>query len=562
MTVSIIIPAWNAKHMVVRALDSIPRRPDIEVLVCDDGSTDETWEVLGRYVTDHSDLNIRLFRNDTNRGVGYTRNVLLDNCQYDYVYGIDADDFIYTENFVEALSELDGTDMIYVHAKNNNEQELHVNDQTKYTFGAMWFKFLRRGFIGTTRCLPIRFGEDKTLNDQLLARKHTEKFLDAVVYHYNHPRYGSLCHVKFEGGIVRNKEVTIKLKNVLYFAWINQIGGVETMFYNLAKKYGKKYDITIFYSSGDQDQIERLRKYVRVIHYTGQHIVCDKLFTNFDTSIMDNVDAKEYICILHSDYRARKQTVPGHPKITKYIGVSENTCKVAEELSGHKVELCYNPLVYEEPKKVLHLVSATRLTKEKGKDRILQLAEALDKAGIPFIWQVFTNDLVPIKHPNIIWRHYTLNITDHLADADYVVQLSDTEGWPYTILESLQVGTPVIVCPWPICDELGLNETNSFILPFAMNDIPVDKIYAGLPPFKYKVKKDGWDKLLVPGKSEYAEWQKQMTQVRVTKRYIDITLDNRMVYPGEVLDVTNGRAELLIERGFAEYIDNGQTTSV
>ena len=61
--------------------------------------------------------------------------------------------------------------------------------------------------------------------------------------------------------------------NVLYFDNINSIGGVEQYFYYLAKKYNK-YDITIFYSTGDEKQIKRLRELVRVVQFRGQRIKC------------------------------------------------------------------------------------------------------------------------------------------------------------------------------------------------------------------------------------------------------------------------------------------------
>jgi glycosyltransferase involved in cell wall biosynthesis len=42
-----------------------------------------------------------------------------------------------------------------------------------------------------------------------------------------------------------------------------------------------------------------------------------------------------------------------------------------------------------------------------------------------------------------------LDIRDYIADADYLVQLSDTEAWSYSVLESLSLGTPVITTPIP-----------------------------------------------------------------------------------------------------------------
>ena len=109
-------------------------------------------------------------------------------------------------------------------------------------------------------------------------------------------------------------------KNVFYFADINAIGGVETMFWNLARKYGKTHDILIIYRTGDPAQIERLQKYVHVKKYYGQHITCERAFFNFDTSPIETIDAKEYSVILHSDYHARKIYPPEHRKITRYIG--------------------------------------------------------------------------------------------------------------------------------------------------------------------------------------------------------------------------------------------------
>ena len=46
--------------------------------------------------------------------------------------------------------------------------------------------------------------------------------------------------------------------NIFYFDRLNKIGGVETFFYEIAKKYCDN-DITVFYSYGDLKQIQRLK---------------------------------------------------------------------------------------------------------------------------------------------------------------------------------------------------------------------------------------------------------------------------------------------------------------
>lgn len=349
------------------------------------------------------------------------------------------------------------------------------------------------------------------------------------------------------------KSQEVKYKNVFYFSDINAIGGVETMFWNLVRKYGKDHDFLILYQTADPEQLKRLEKHAHCKRYYGQHIKCERAFFNFDTSPIETIDADEYSVILHSDYHARKIYPPEHKKITRYIGVSNHVSMTAHDISGHDVETCYNPIVIDKPRKVLHLVSATRLTVEKGKARMKILADMLTRSGIPYIWTVFTNDLVPIDNPNVVYMKPCLTVTDYIADADYLVQLSDTEGYSYTILEALCLGTPIITTPCPVYKEMGLNKENSFILPFDMSEIPVEAIYKGLKKgFKYTPPADRWDELLAPGKSNYDEIMSVPVTIRITKIYHDLLL-NRVVNPDEILTVTRERAELLIERGFAVY---------
>ena len=162
------------------------------------------------------------------------------------------------------------------------------------------------------------------------------------------------------------------------------------------------------------------------------------------------------------------------------------------------------------PQKVLHLISATRLTKEKGKDRIIKLAELLDKARIPYLWTIFTNDVNTINNPNIVYMQPRLDIIDYIADADYLVQLSDDESFCYSVVEALSVDTPVIVTDCPVFKELGVVDgKNGWICDFDMSNVDVQKIYdLGIKyskqcTFNYNVPKDTWGEELIKGKKEY-----------------------------------------------------------
>ena len=87
---SILVPAYNAERYIRQALTSLLKQtyPHIEILVCDDGSTDKTIEIIDSIV----DARIKLFRNDKNRGKNYTANYLLEKSGGQYISVHDADD--------------------------------------------------------------------------------------------------------------------------------------------------------------------------------------------------------------------------------------------------------------------------------------------------------------------------------------------------------------------------------------------------------------------------------------------------------------------------------------
>lgn len=348
------------------------------------------------------------------------------------------------------------------------------------------------------------------------------------------------------------------LKNVFWWPFINNIGGVETFLYELGKKYGKDYDITLYYRNGDKEQIRRLKQYIRVRVWKGEKVKCDKAFFGWSTEMLDSIEADEYYQMLHADYKAQKMQPCRDPRITAYLGVSKAVCDIFTECFGLPARLCYNPLTVEKPKKMLRLLSATRLTKEKGGHRIAQLAKALEDEGIPYTWEIFTNSLpdkVANTNPNIVFREVRLDIRDYIANADYLVQLSDTEAYSYSVIEALALGTPVIVTPWPCIQDLGVvDRVNGFILPFSMENIPSKEIYKGLKKFKYEIRPDCLDEILAPGAGTYDEERNGLVRVRCRSYYFDILL-NDYQHPGQEQEVTQERADKLVDLGVAEEID-------
>jgi glycosyltransferase involved in cell wall biosynthesis len=87
--ISVIIPSYNSATFVADAIDSVLKQtvPPLEVIVVDDGSTDDTGEVLGRF-----DRHIRRIRFAENRGVSVARNRGIALARGNLIAFLDADD--------------------------------------------------------------------------------------------------------------------------------------------------------------------------------------------------------------------------------------------------------------------------------------------------------------------------------------------------------------------------------------------------------------------------------------------------------------------------------------
>lgn len=352
----------------------------------------------------------------------------------------------------------------------------------------------------------------------------------------------------------------LRLKNVIYFPGFNCVGGVETFTYEMGLKYGKDFDITVLYRHGDPDMMKHISEVCRVIRYRpGDKIICDVFIFGYgwERDMFDNLEAKEIIQTFHADYINRHLNPCSDPRITKRFGVAENTTKGIKEHYewAADIKTMYNPYTVKKPKKVLNLISATRLTAEKGFSRMVKLADAFDKAGIPFHWTVYTD--VPKEFPNksVAVMKHRLDILDFIADADYLVQLSDTEGYSYSIVEALSVGTPVICTAFPVAEEQGIiNGVTGWILPMDMSEIPVKEIYKGMGRRKkVEPRESNYDEVLAPGKAEIENDLKKNVIVQVKKIYLDLQLD-RMTNPGEQFEVDRGRGEYLEGLGLVEIM--------
>ena len=103
--VSIIIPAYNADRFISETIDSILKQTydSWELIIVNDGSTDKTKEIIGKYIS--SDSRIRII-NQSNKGVSIARNTGIENAQGQFIALLDADDLWLEDNLKEKVNLL------------------------------------------------------------------------------------------------------------------------------------------------------------------------------------------------------------------------------------------------------------------------------------------------------------------------------------------------------------------------------------------------------------------------------------------------------------------------
>ncbi|MDU1062044.1 MAG: glycosyltransferase family A protein [Leclercia adecarboxylata] len=105
MNLSVVIPVYNGAKTIVNAVKSVveQKKPaddfNIEIIVVNDGSVDNTLQVLNEYVRTHQVQNISIYTT-ANGGVSHARNYGINKSRYDWIGFLDADD-IWCNNKLE-----------------------------------------------------------------------------------------------------------------------------------------------------------------------------------------------------------------------------------------------------------------------------------------------------------------------------------------------------------------------------------------------------------------------------------------------------------------------------
>ena len=338
-------------------------------------------------------------------------------------------------------------------------------------------------------------------------------------------------------------------ETVLFINYLHIIGGIETFIYHLSQILP---NITLLVGSIHVEQREKLSKVCKVVDYKQNNVYfCKNLVI---LRILDKIPANiRYEKSIRTCHGCRTNPNWHIPSDSDFVVNVSEASKRSFGKEAEKAMVIHNP-IFKTEKKALILVSATRIPavdKGSNEQRMRKLAEMLNNANIPYIWFNFSDGQINNAPRGMVNLKPETDIQPYIARADYLVQLSDSEAWSYSILESLINNTAVLVTPFPSANEMGIKDgENGYIIPFDM-DFNVNRLL-DVPTFTFDYDNEAiqkeWKNLMKKPKPK-----KSGVKLRVTTTYKDTQLC-RIVNAGEIIFIPKSRADKIVKANLGEII--------
>jgi len=215
VSISVIIPVYNGEQYIERSVESVLKQSakDIEILMLDDGSTDDSLKLCREYEQNYPDM-IKVFTH-ANMGVANTRNKGVSLAGGKYIMFLDQDDFFdigYMETFLEAAEKNEADVVIGGYRRPDKEGKIRITvrptdeEYIRYKNLQAWAKIHRADFLKENNILlfPNSIGEDIpfTLRENAMASRSV--VIDYIGYNW-YINEESVTHT-VQTGLERNIE--------------------------------------------------------------------------------------------------------------------------------------------------------------------------------------------------------------------------------------------------------------------------------------------------------------------------------------------------------------------
>lgn len=202
MKVSAIMAAYNAEKYLRPAMDSITSQTldDYEIIVINDGSTDQTQAILEEYQSRCPNMTVRY---QTNQGPSAARNYGISLAKGEYLYFFDADDIVEQTalaSLYERASLLDADLVIAKYDILNGDSLVPVNTLNELTVldsigrydhrllltFTLWNKLYRKSVVTKHRLTfpPVSYSEDGVFTLNMIFHAKVIAGLNQIVLHY------------------------------------------------------------------------------------------------------------------------------------------------------------------------------------------------------------------------------------------------------------------------------------------------------------------------------------------------------------------------------------------
>ena len=95
--ISVIVPVYNTSKYICKCLDSLINQTiknEIEIIIVNDGSTDNSEEIIKNYIEKQENKNLIKYYKKQNEGIAKTRNFGIEKATGEYILFVDSDDYI------------------------------------------------------------------------------------------------------------------------------------------------------------------------------------------------------------------------------------------------------------------------------------------------------------------------------------------------------------------------------------------------------------------------------------------------------------------------------------
>lgn len=206
--VSILVPAYNSSRYLRDCVASLTGQTytDLQIVLINDGSTDDTWDIMQELAQQDKRLEIY---SQPNCGVAATRNRLLEKARGEFVLFVDSDDWIERDTVEILMKEQKKEDydiVMYQLSKHKTDDCRYTKEEAIKKFlehttfrGSLCDKLIKRDlFEGLRIEETVSYGEDALLVWQVLQRIDKMLSIGQSFYHYRVNK-NSLSRQRFNG---------------------------------------------------------------------------------------------------------------------------------------------------------------------------------------------------------------------------------------------------------------------------------------------------------------------------------------------------------------------------